>query len=247
MIVKHVAEALRRQDWAAVAIEFVLVVAGVLLAFQINDWGSQRDARAKRDAASVRLLDEAEATVAYLRAGVETQQRLIDDLNFTLTHLQRDTWRSADKERMASALLRIINAAPPAPPSSVYDDLVASGAFGEIGDPQLRSAIADYRATLAYNSRYVDYLRQRMPAFESYDALRYVFDPQANASIRVEVDFPRLVQDSQLLESLALTASGQQILLRTRRRTLDDAQTVCRELGRTVGRPCDLHRPVPSF
>ena len=119
--------------------------------------------------------------------------------------------------------------------------------FGAIGDPKLRSAIAEYRATVAYNGQYVAYLRQRMPAFEKHGAFRYVFAPDANGRVRLEVDFPKLAGDSQLLESLALTAGGQQILLRTRQRTLNDAETVCLELGRVVGRPCNLHRPIPTF
>jgi hypothetical protein len=247
MIVKRVAKALRRQDWATVAIEFLLVVAGVLLAFQISAWATERAARSERAAATERLLDEAEATVAYFRGRSAMQAGLSHDLDYALSHIQKNTWHSADEGRMTRALLRIINASAPSPPSSVYDDMVASGAFGKVGDAKLRTSIANYRATLEYQSRAVDYLRQRVPAYENYPAFRYVFAQNARRRVRLEVDFPALMQDSELQESLALVAGGQLQILRAGQRTLRDAAKMCLELGRVVGRPCNLHRPIPIF
>jgi hypothetical protein len=247
MILKHTAEALRRQDWIAVAIEFLLVVAGILIAFQISEWASERSARADRADATERLLDEAESTVAYFRGRTEMQAALSNDLDYALGHIQRNSWRSADAARMTNALLRIINASAPSPPSSVYDDLVASGAFGKIGDARLRASIANYRATLDHQARALDYLRQRVPDYESYEAFRYVFAPDARRRVRLEVDFPTLVLDSQLQESLALVAGGQLQILRAGQRTMSDAAKMCIELGRVVGRACNLHRPVPNF
>ena len=247
MIVKRVAVALRRQDWTAVAIEFLLVVAGVLFAFQVNEWANEREARAERDAATLRLLDEAEQTVAYMRAGTQAQQALVTDLDYTLGRIQDGSWHQADQARMTDALLRLINASTPAPPSAVYDDLVASGSFGKIGDAKLRSAVADYRATLDFNSRFVEYFRQRMPDFAAYDALRYVYAKDQNGRARLQVDFPQLTQDRQLQEALVLTAGGQEIMLRIRQRTLSHAKKMCTEIGRVASRPCNLQRPPPRF
>ena len=247
MIVKRVAAALKRQDWAAVAIEFGLVLLGILLAFQINEWATEREARNERAAAVLRLLGEAEETVAYMRAGVATQRSLVTDLDYTLGHIEDGTWSSADQERMSSALLRLINAAPPAPPTSVYDDLVASGTFGKIGDVKLRAAVADYRGTLDFNKRYVDYFRQRMPDFEHYEALRYVYAKGRPGRARLQVDFPGLAEDRALQEKLVLTTGGHEIMLRTRQRTLEQAEAMCMEIGRVAGRPCSLHRPIPTF
>jgi hypothetical protein len=247
MIVKRVAVALRRQDWTAVTIEFFLVVAGVLLAFQINEWANQREARAEQTAATVRLLDEAELTVAYMRAGVDIQRSLVADLDYTLGRIQNGHWPGADRNRMTRALLGIVNAAPPAPPSSVYDDLVASGGLGKIGDVQLRSAVADYRATLDFNSRFVDYFRHRMPNFAAYGALRYDFAEGQPGRVRLQVNFPALAKDRELQEALALAAGGQEIMLRTRQRTLRQAEKMCMEIGRFAAKPCNLQRTPPNF
>ena len=88
MILKRMTESLRRQDWTAVTIEFFLVLIGVLLAFQINEWASKRAARDEQNAAVQRLLTEAEETVAFFHLGVRAQQQLIADLNYALTEAQ---------------------------------------------------------------------------------------------------------------------------------------------------------------
>lgn len=58
MILTRISAALRRQDWFAVVIEFVIVILGVVMGFQIAAWNAERQARA--DAADLleRLHDE---------------------------------------------------------------------------------------------------------------------------------------------------------------------------------------------
>lgn len=42
MILRSVARALRRQDWATVIIEFIVVVAGIFVALQVDNWNQHR-------------------------------------------------------------------------------------------------------------------------------------------------------------------------------------------------------------
>ncbi len=46
MILSRISKAVREQNWFAVAIEFVIVVSGVLLAFQVSTWRTEADQRA---------------------------------------------------------------------------------------------------------------------------------------------------------------------------------------------------------
>jgi hypothetical protein len=47
MILARLAKSLRRQDWTTLAVEFVLVVAGVFVALQVDNWNQQRVAERK--------------------------------------------------------------------------------------------------------------------------------------------------------------------------------------------------------
>lgn len=247
MILKRMTHALRRQDWTMVAIEFALVVVGVLFAFQVNEWSNEREARNERAAASERLLLEAEQTVAYIRLGSSMQEKAIAELNYALRMMQLGQWQSANKERMTSGLSTVTRALPLAPPSAVYDDLIASGVFGKIGDARLRSAIAKYRATLGFHAVIVSDFRASALRLEDHAAFRYIYDPAGRQRSRLEVDFGALSRDELLQEKLALLAESQRVRLLITERALKDAARMCLELGRFVGRSCKLDLPPPTF
>jgi hypothetical protein len=172
---------------------------------------------------------------------------LIGDLSYALDMAQQGKSQSADRTRMTLGLSRAMEATTPSPPSSVYDDLVSSGTLGEMGDPELRSAIARYRAALLFHTQTVDYLRQRMPKLEEYEAFQFVFDSAQPRPTTLKVDFGALERDAALQEKLAMVADWQNVALVLRERNLKRAQEMCREIGRVAGRPCDLQRAQKSF
>lgn len=242
MIARRMINALRRQDWTAVTIEFLLVLVGVLLAFQINEWASERQARADREAAMERLLYEAEDDVDYFRASVVDHQETIRDLSYALSQIQAGTWREADKSKMRTGLTTSVYLDVPTPPSSVYEDIVAAGMLGKIGDPQLRSAISVYRAKLELLETLINYVRQVAPRLDREDSLRYVYNADGPRPARLEVDFAALARDAKAQSSLALLNDRQWFIQETRVATSQAAEAMCRELGRRLKRPCDLQR-----
>ena len=58
MILRRVTEHLRRQDWVAVTIEFVIVVLGVFVATQVSNWNEEREARARAEVYGARLAED---------------------------------------------------------------------------------------------------------------------------------------------------------------------------------------------
>jgi len=43
MILARLTRAMRQQNWFAVALEFVIVVAGVVIGFQVTAWNAERE------------------------------------------------------------------------------------------------------------------------------------------------------------------------------------------------------------
>lgn len=70
MILQRFAAAIRRQDWFVVVVEFVVVVAGIFVALQVDRWNEQRnrEQRGDRVIATIRddLLDRAEVEKRFL-------------------------------------------------------------------------------------------------------------------------------------------------------------------------------------
>lgn len=58
MILRRITEHLKSQNWFAVAIEFVIVVVGVFMGLQVQDWNDQRKERLEEYDLLVRLYEE---------------------------------------------------------------------------------------------------------------------------------------------------------------------------------------------
>ncbi|WP_421791318.1 hypothetical protein [Hyphobacterium sp.] len=66
MILSRLSNALRRQDWLTILIESVLIIAGVLIALQVNNWNEARANAQGAVSALTRLQEEVEANIAII-------------------------------------------------------------------------------------------------------------------------------------------------------------------------------------
>lgn len=247
MILKRMISSLRRQDWTMVAIEFALVVVGVLLAFQINDWSNARSQEHERHEAMERLLDESERDIAHLKEGLQFLDKVVKDLNFALDRVERGSWSPADEERMNGGFLSGRYMTAIVVPTSVYEDIVASGSFNKIGTPELRAKISAFHGTLDYDERT---RQQWLPVLLEYDKLpefKYRIDPSAVRPPELIVDYAALAKNPDSERIIALTSAHQYGLRWIRSRALNESIEMCRALAESLGRTCNEHRPLPVF
>lgn len=66
MIIQRLGTRLRQQDWLAVTIELLLVMAGVFLGIQMSNWNEQRKERAAESAYLARIAQDARRDIAQL-------------------------------------------------------------------------------------------------------------------------------------------------------------------------------------
>jgi hypothetical protein len=141
MILSRLTRAIREQNWFAVVLEFVIVVSGVFLAFQVSTWSAQADQRAYVRDVLGRLHGE-------LSAVAEVRARLLEPRADRLAHLLEarpvimqaggpDILSDADCFSIAVSHYGIGNS-PDAFPS--LDELVSSGAVEAIRSEALRHA-----------------------------------------------------------------------------------------------------------
>ncbi len=77
MILRRISKAIRRQDWFTVIIEICIVVIGLLIGLQINNWNETRSERAEESAFLERLAVDVDRTRSQLTAFVaEREDRL---------------------------------------------------------------------------------------------------------------------------------------------------------------------------
>ena len=69
MILRRITEHVRAQNWTAIALDFFIVVLGILLAFQITEWSAERQQRIAEGRYLTELARDLQADVDELRGG----------------------------------------------------------------------------------------------------------------------------------------------------------------------------------
>ena len=150
MILRRIAQHVREQNWTAVAIDFVIVVAGVVIGFQVTAWGTERAARADEQALLRGLRAEFADALDDLGAQAEKHARIERDVTAILDALAR-----AEQDGASSAAVADTTLAWALVPTTtqfsqgVLDGMLATGRLQIIRDDELREALAEWAGVLA--------------------------------------------------------------------------------------------------
>lgn len=170
MILQRVKQHLRKQNWTAVAIEFVIVVLGVFVATQVSNWNEEREARARAAVYSVRLTED-------LRYEAWQTEYLISYYGEVLANAEHAVGALTDgpglsDEQLLVSAYRASQYLYYGTRRATYDEMVATGDIGLIADRRLRETAltlySDPTITMitddARNSAYRIGFRRAVPA-----------------------------------------------------------------------------------
>ncbi len=162
MFFRKISKHLKDQNWAAIGIDFVIVVVGVYLGIQVDNWD---EARADRDRARVfseRMQSDLETDIA--RAGIRNAF-MGEVLDYGTEAL---AWAEA-AERPAGGwpvLLAFFQASQVSPYRQVnatFEEMRSAGELSLIGDPELRGKVAEYY--LVGTGSQSDYILRLIPEY----------------------------------------------------------------------------------
>ncbi|GEM_PF-1604260 len=176
MFLKRLAKTLRKQDWASFAIEFLIVLLGVFLALQAEDWNQERKDRNLEEAYISRLIDEARSNIDILAQHEKIFEEKVEFI-LALPNLQLNEAFQRDPLEFMYQLDYSTYVGVPNLRAETYQELESSGRLTLLRNSELRSAIAgiinDYRSTqTVFTDQIGDYRRllfQSVPGETYYD------------------------------------------------------------------------------
>lgn len=152
MLMKRVSRALRRQDWTAVAVDLIVVVVGILIALQVDQWAQGRQERALGTTYLARLGEDLQTE--YARA-TDAEGWARDRLR-AVALLSRVVSDPAVGASESATLPWAIETASwrsfPRSSGFVYDELQSTGHMRLIRSLTLRRELAEHYAILARDS-----------------------------------------------------------------------------------------------
>jgi hypothetical protein len=214
---RRITQALGSRDWLAIGIELIVVTLGVLLAFQIDQWGERRSKAAEERRFLERLYRENGKAIDELRDVIPIHQKALREIGIAVRS------RNKPEDLAKFSTIDSFGCQAAMQPSAGYnetafEELIASGRLNLVSDPALRSLIRDLVAVQAMGSAQLAYSRQQvalmLPALNPYYRLEVA--PRDEQDSQCYIDWPRLVGDQQAVNAAVRAYRVHQLMLSVR-------------------------------
>ena len=200
MILRRIIAHFRKQEWTAIFLDFVIVVAGVFVGMQVSNWNAARTTDQRSRVVTAQLVEDLHAEAWGFQYLLEYSDDVLKSAERALTLLEGRAPR--DDEALLIAAYRATQYREPRRRRSTYDELISTGEIGLIRDRALRDlAIQVYTTPMFDNirqegalSRYREAFRMTVPiavqrALSATCGDRTVI-PGDYASIIDQIDYP---------------------------------------------------------
>jgi hypothetical protein len=205
MLVRRFVQHVREQNWFLVCVEIIVVVAGIFIALQVDDWNQQRKDMALERQYLARLQNELErlleAEESRLRwndsrlAHGELIQEVIDN-----QHLPEDERRNFE---YGLYLLGVVNRARLS--WGTVEELRATGNIQLIRDWSLRQQLTDVENEFKWNDRYISEFAEIALSYrqELYKHYRVISQPERDTGLEIEYEESVFWSDPTLANMIA--------------------------------------------
>jgi len=148
MILRKLAVSLRAQDWFTVVLEILVVVVGIFIGLQVDEWNKGR----LEDQRAYQALEDLQAEFVTINDVAtdlaEYYEEIIIDLQVLISNLKAGEINPEDEAAIKNAIASGNNFGDPPPPAGTYLDLISSGSLALIRDKHLRLKLIEYDQSL---------------------------------------------------------------------------------------------------
>jgi hypothetical protein len=198
VVVRRFRDHVAKHNWFAVGIDVTVVVLGVFLGLQANNWNEERLDRDRGQQYRQRLIDDLAANQEDFRQRI-VYYRQDHDLGYAaLQDLRRSN--SRDPSAFLLEAFKAANILPRSTRRSTYQEIVSAGAMGSLGNEFIRQKVMSYYSGLDMT----DALTMTLPPYR--DRLRTIMPYEIQRAILV--DCPEIdKEDAQGRPDVFLNAS----------------------------------------
>tara|TARA_R110002072_G_scaffold100602_2_gene221642 strand:+ start:244 stop:990 length:747 start_codon:yes stop_codon:yes gene_type:complete len=161
MILRRLTDAFRKQEWFTVAVETMIVVLGVFLGLQVNNWNAANQSREREVVILEQLATEFAVTVEAAKSSKTDSEFLLDATRAVLRAI-----RDAKEPEDSDTFLRTLGAAGgldtgPSEPVTLIE-LMSTGGLTQLSSPGLRTALIRNHETAEAQSKLADLVLARV-------------------------------------------------------------------------------------
>jgi hypothetical protein len=144
MILRRVIEHFRKQEWTAIFLDFVIVVAGVFVGMQVNNWNADRVDRVRAHEYLQRIGADLDADIATYNDRLSFWAKVADYGAKGLDYAETGATNGASQWDLLLAYFQSSQVAEFYTTQTTYDELTSAGEIGLIADTAFRNDLAQY-------------------------------------------------------------------------------------------------------
>ena len=241
MILARLSRAIREQNWFAVALEFIIVIAGVVIGFQITAWNGERENAARVDQALIRLQAETEQTIRALRQGIAVNAARQAEQSVMVRVAMGGELVPENREVFERAIAQVMYFSRPPVQQSTYEALEQSGDLALITDRGLVTELNRYRGRLEWTESQHGSFRRGLTTFSDTLSEFTFHEPTDDPTVtRVRVDLEGLLAEPRRQSALVQIARMHAIFAQYVVALENHTVALCGRLAEETGRACDL-------
>jgi hypothetical protein len=225
MILRRITEHFKEQNWFAVGLDFLIVVVGILLAFQITEWAAARSDRAREAQIIGDLLADLDIDRSVYANGIAFDEYRVSAANTSLVGaglppIEFD-WEKSDTDvvdysfemselpsfptdRFDRLWSDVVLGYHPTPSTSTYDTMVGAGDIKIIQDREI------VREIQAYHNQAQGVIEQNAKLLSIRENVMYIGASSGLApyfKMLPEEYFPLVAGDPQLAAAIRIMAT----------------------------------------
>lgn len=241
MILQRISRAVREQNWFAVAIEFIIVIAGVVIGFQVTAWNESRNNQDRVEQAIERLQLETEQNIVALRQRIGRDAARLDEQAIMVAVASGGELDPSDADAFERAVAQLMYFSQVPVQRSTYLALEQSGDLALISDPDLIIELNRYQTLLDWVDSQHSSFRRGLTTFTG-ELGQFVFhEPTGEPTrTRVRVDLEQLSASPRLSSALVQMARMHAIFAGYVETLEAETQAFCERLAEETERPCEV-------
>ena len=150
MILRRLATAFHKQDWFTVVIETLIVMFGVFLGLQVNNWNQARFERADTHNVLERLERDFELQRTLTSRSIRQQELLLEATSRLITGIRAG---ELDEQTLNEDLALVDSVSTFPGPSAAFQELVSTGRMRLIANEDLRDKLYEFDSSMTLRVR----------------------------------------------------------------------------------------------
>ena len=202
MLLRRVIQHVRKQEWTAIGIDFVIVVVGVFVGIQAQQWSNEREQRRLEHVYLERVLSDINLSIETNELNIARLTANSEGSTLVLESLRGCSLPVAQQDDFADGLSDIAKVGPSVFVLSTMEEMLSAGNFSIIRNQKLRDALNGLARDAKYQHNIYAVISAQLASSTAttntrvvwiYQDLKTPFDPVGWADM--EIDFDALCKD----------------------------------------------------